>query len=309
MTSQQPLVSIGIPAYARPRELHRAIVSVLDQDVRDVEVVVGDDSGDLEAVVREIADERVVYVRNSPRLGMARNWNAVLDRARGRYLGLLMDDDRLLPGFLSAVLDGFEHAGDVGLVCTNHLFSDGTRTWTRECRLPEGRHDASVFTMLHYRAAAVSATVIRRDVWEAVRPLPDLLTADMVMHVRIALAGYPFVYIDRPLMVYAVHPGQQSAAAPEFRQDQVKAWEMFTFADPRAERLRRHRLARARLSVAAAHLRSGDIEQARGTARAAREFGIAPLGARGMAINLLVQQPTLARRLLALRRRLAGDRR
>jgi glycosyltransferase involved in cell wall biosynthesis len=303
-TLDSPLVSIGIPAYARPLELRRAIMSVLDQGVPNIEVVVGDDSGDLEPVVREIGDERVVYFRNSPRLGMAGNWNAVLDRSRGRYVGLLMDDDQLRPGFLSAVIERFAAAPDVGLVCTDHVFSDGERTWPRDCRLPQGRYDASVYTMLHERPAAVSATVIRSEVWQAIRPLPDLLTADLVMHVRIALAGYPIFYVDRPLMVYAVHPDQQSAASPRFRQDQVSAWEMFSFEDPQAEQLRRRRLARARVSVGAAQLRTGHIEEARLTFREASEFGLVPVGARGLALRLLAGQPELARRVLSLRRRL-----
>jgi glycosyltransferase involved in cell wall biosynthesis len=293
--NDRPKVSIGIPAYARPAELERAIRSVLDQGVDGVEVVVGDDSGDLEVVVRAIDDPRVVYVRNDPRLGMAENWNAVLDRARGEYVGLLMDDDALLPGFLDAVLEPLSSMPDVGLACTDHVFSDGTRTWGRDCALAPGRHDASVFTMLDQQPVAVSAAVMRREVWEAIRPLPDLLTADLVMHVRVALAGYPIFYVDRPLMVYAVHAGQQSVASPRFRQDQVTAWEMFSFDEPRAEQLRRGRLAGARVSLGAAQLAAGDYPGARATLRAAREFGLRTAGAKSVALSVAAFQPAVGR--------------
>jgi glycosyltransferase involved in cell wall biosynthesis len=301
--NDSPLVSICIPAYARPQELERAIMSVLEQDVTDVEVVVGDDSGDLESVVQRINDRRVVYVRNEPRLGMAENWNAMLDRARGRYLGLLMDDDYYLPGFLSEVMQAFSAAPDVGLVCTDHMFSDGARMWARICTLPEGRHDASAFTMLSSRAAAVSATVIRRDIWQAIRPLPDLLTADVVMHLRVAIAGHPMFYIDRPLMVYSVHPGQQSITSPRFREDQVAALQLFSFDEPQAEKLRHRRLTQARISVAAAQLRADQIDEARATLRSAREFGLGSLGARGLMLTLLARYPALARPLLRLKQR------
>jgi glycosyltransferase involved in cell wall biosynthesis len=272
----------------------------------DVEVVVGDDSGELEPVVQRVGDGRVIYVRNQPHLGMAENWNAVLDRARGRYLGLLMDDDYYLPGFLSAVMQAFSAVPDVGLVCTDHMFSNGTRMWARDCKLAEGRYDASAYTMLSSRAAAVSATVVRRDVWHAVRPLPDLLTADVVMHMRIAIAGYPMFYIDRPLMVSAVHPGQQSASSPRFRQDRVSALQMLSFDEPRAEQLRRQRLTQARISVAAAQLRADQIDEARSTLRSAREFGRRMVGVQGLALTLLARRPTLARRLLRLKQRHAS---
>src|SRR2546425_3765166 len=114
-------VSICIPAYGRPEELGVAIESVLSQDFEELEVVVGDDSGDLEPVVNRFGDPRVRYLRNPRRLGMAGNWNAVLDRADGRLLGLLMDDDRLLPGFVRSTVSQFEEDPSLGVVFTNHL--------------------------------------------------------------------------------------------------------------------------------------------------------------------------------------------
>ncbi len=288
---QRPLVSICIPAYARPRELRQAIDSVLIQEPGDLEVVVGDDSGDLEPVVQAVGDDRVVYVRNERRLGMAGNWNAVLDRSRGRFVGLLMDDDRLLPGFLRAVVDRFDDDPGLGVVCTNHAFDDGRRIWTRRCRMPAGRQEASPFLLLRHRPMAVSASVMRRQVWQAVRPLPDLLTADVVLHVRTVLAGYPYYYVDEPLMVYRVHAGQQSATAERFRHDQVAALELFSFEEAEAERIRRRYLARALVAVAASELREGEVTRAREELRRARHLGPTAIGARGMALALAAEAP------------------
>jgi glycosyltransferase involved in cell wall biosynthesis len=303
MSLPTPRVSIGIPAYSRPRELRRAILSVLGQGVPEVEVVVGDDSGDLKSVVDDINDPRVVYHRNPDRLGMANNWTAVLDRTRGSLVGLLMDDDELLPGFLRAVLERYDASPDLGLVFTNHVFRDGTHSWARECALPPGRHDDFLAPLLTHRPVAVSAAVMRRDVWEQIRPLPDLLTADMVMHVRIALAGFACWYVDEPLMAYAVHAHQQSATSPRFRHDQVEAWKMFHFDDPVAERLRRHHLARALVSAAASDLRAGRDRDARESLAQARRFGLRTIGARGAILDVFARNPSLARRLLELWRR------
>jgi hypothetical protein len=292
-------ISIGIPAYARPRELQRAIRSVLDQGIADVEVVVGDDSGDLEAVVRSVDDPRLVYVRNETRLGMAGNWTSVLDRCSSPLIGLLMDDDRLLPGFLGAVLGRFAAAPDLGVVFTDHVFTDDVRTWPRRCRLEDGRYDDFLLPLLQHRPVAVSAAVMRREVWAQVRPLPDLLTADMVMHIRMCLSGFAFSYVGQPLMAYAVHPDQQSATSPRFRQDQVSAWDMFSFEDRRAERLRRHHVARARVSVAAAELREGRFEDARLTLAVARRLGPVAMGPGGVLLDVVARHPAVAQRLLA----------
>src|SRR3954451_9083207 len=117
-----PRVSICIPAYGRQRELREAIESVLAQYFEDLEVIVGDDSGDLGDVVRAVGDPRIDYRRNERRLGMAANWTSVMDRGRGEVIGLRRDDDRLLPGFVSRVVERFDADPAAGIVFTDHLF-------------------------------------------------------------------------------------------------------------------------------------------------------------------------------------------
>jgi glycosyltransferase involved in cell wall biosynthesis len=281
--------------------LRRAIASVLDQDMTDVEVVVADDSGDLEPVVREFRDERLVYICNNPRRGMVANWSFLLDRSRSGLLGLLMDDDQLLPGFLTAVTRCFDGDPALGLVFTDHLFSNGDSTWPRSCEFPGGRHVGGIEAMIRCRPVAISASVMRRDVWEAVRPLPDILTADLVMHLRIVSAGYPIYYINRPLMTYAVHDTQQSYVSPKFRQDQVSAWESFAF-DGAAERLRRRQLARALVSVAAAQMSDDDVPAARESLRRARALGRVNAGQKAAALSALASNAALTRKVLQARR-------
>lgn len=287
-----PTVSICIPAYARPDTLRIAIHSVLSQEFADVEVVVGDDSGNLEASVAAIGDPRVRYHRNPTRLGMAGNWNAVLDRARGRYLGLLMDDDRLLPGFLGRTVGLFETDPSLGVIFTNHLLDEDGELRIRRCRLAGGRYERFLGHYLEHMPVAVSAALMRRDVWTRVRPLPDLKTADVVLHVRAALAGCAFHYVDEPLMAYRTHPGQLSSDQ-HFRDDVVAAWEQFEFDDPECERLRRGRLARALTSRAAGRLKHGDAEQARADIARARLLERRAIRLRDRAIGYLATHPSL----------------
>jgi glycosyltransferase involved in cell wall biosynthesis len=288
-----PAVSICIPAYARPAELRRAIQSVLTQGVDAVEVVVGDDSGDLEPVISEFDDDRIRYFCNPVQLGMAGNWTAVLDKSSAPLAGLLMDDDRLLPGFLPAVLERFAVDSDLGVVFTDHLFDDGFRNWPRVCRLAGGHYERFLVPLLRYSPVPVSASVMRRAVWEAIRPLPDLLTADVVMHLRAAVAGFAFYYVAEPLMAYAVHPGQLSNSSECFRHDQVTALDMFRFDDPGAERLRRHCLSTALVSAAAADLLQARVAEAGEELARARRLAPLAFGVRGAGLSLLTSCPRL----------------
>lgn len=92
-----PRVSVCIPAYRQPIYFARALRSVLEQQFDDFEVVVTDDSPDdeIQSVVTDAADSRVVYIRNAVRLGSPANWNAAVSRARGDLVKVLHHDDWL----------------------------------------------------------------------------------------------------------------------------------------------------------------------------------------------------------------------
>ena len=94
------LVSICIPAFNRPDLLVECARAALEQSYGNIEVLVGDDSGDncAEAALRGAGLLGAVsYERHSPALGQARNVNRLLERARGSRVVLIHDDDWLLP--------------------------------------------------------------------------------------------------------------------------------------------------------------------------------------------------------------------
>lgn len=94
-------VSILLATYNRATTLRRAIESVFEQSFQDWELIVVDDASTDEtpSVLAEIArrDERVHVSRNETnlysRLGLAGPLNKGLDRAMGKYIARLDDDD------------------------------------------------------------------------------------------------------------------------------------------------------------------------------------------------------------------------
>jgi glycosyltransferase involved in cell wall biosynthesis len=103
-----PLFSVIIPTYSRPDFLHEAIDSVLDQTVDDLECIVVDDAGPVEAAVPD--DPRVRLVRRAANGGEPAARNTGIEIARGRYLTFLDDDDVFTCDRLRIALDGLERA-------------------------------------------------------------------------------------------------------------------------------------------------------------------------------------------------------
>jgi hypothetical protein len=310
----RPEVSVCIRGW-RAEPLEAAIASVLAQTYGDFEVVVSDDSGDLQAVAEGFGDARVRYSRNPAPAGPAMNLSRVVGLARGRLIAILNDDDRWLPSFLATTVGVLAGNPDVGLVFTDDFFEVGRRRLRRRLPFRPGRHERFLRPLLEHSLPA-SATLMRRAVWdegERATPLAPELVGDSVVWYRSAEAGWPFYYVAEPLGVSRVHAGQVSWSEQDLPARMVATHAAFRFDDPACERLRRARLAEFHLARAHVHLvqrrpRGAWSEIGRAHRIAPRPLGLRAVlalsGARGLAMRWGSSHPSLLIPLLELWRRL-----
>jgi glycosyltransferase involved in cell wall biosynthesis len=101
----------------------RAILSVLAQTFPDFELIVVNDGGtdDTDAVVADIADPRIRYIRLSKTLTDLDVRNVAVLAASGEYIAFLDDDDELMPGYLAAVVAAFASRPGAGFVFTGRI--------------------------------------------------------------------------------------------------------------------------------------------------------------------------------------------
>lgn len=114
MDSAKPLISVIIPTHNRADLLPRAVMSVLKQTFTDFEAIIVDDASDddTEAVVKQIGDNRVRYIRHTHNLGGPAARNTGIREARGEYIAFLDDDDEYFPNKLAITLQALNGASD-----------------------------------------------------------------------------------------------------------------------------------------------------------------------------------------------------
>lgn len=240
----QPTVSVCMPV-SRGAAVARSLQSVLGQTVEDIEVLIGDDVGDTREVVARAADPRVAYTTNPRRLGMAGNHVALLDRARGRYMAVLHDDDWWEPGYLAALVAALESDPESGFACCATVVdrSEGAgRVSTVPWPLPlaPGQHrDPLVELLANDWFLLPSSTIWRSEVWKGpAREWPeDLCCADMQLFLSGAEAGWALSVVDAPLAHWVQHTGQStSERGPDhglaIAQDVLTFWERWLEARP-----------------------------------------------------------------------------
>lgn len=97
MTSQ-PFFSIIIPTYNRSLELQSTIKSFLEQDFKNIEILIFDNHSDDDTmeIVKKIHDLRIKYIKNHSNIGLTKNIQKAILSAKGTYIITQGDDDILL---------------------------------------------------------------------------------------------------------------------------------------------------------------------------------------------------------------------
>ena len=216
-STPRPTVTVCLPVSRSSALTARALGSVLNQELDDIEVLVGDETGESKTAVDAIGDRRVSYHRNPRRLGFTGNHVALLDRARGRYLAILHDDDWWEPTYLSsltAVLDADPVVGVAFCDVSRDVEGGAEQEGDWPIPLVPGRNEDVLQVLLREEWFLLpSATVLRREVWDgpAREWQPDLHTADLQLYLSAAEAGWAFHYLPKPLVHWVQHRGQSGA--------------------------------------------------------------------------------------------------
>lgn len=128
-----PFFSVIIPSYNRAAFLKSAVISVLEQDFSDFEILIVDDGStdNTRDLIAEMSrtDARIKYIfqQNSER-GAARNRG--IKQSEGHYLVFLDSDDIMLSAHLSTLKSAIEKNPDIHLLATKFEFQENGKCFT-----------------------------------------------------------------------------------------------------------------------------------------------------------------------------------
>lgn len=147
-SDQIPLVSVHIITYNQKQFICETLLSVLDQDYENIEIVVADDGstdGTAEVILeyaRKYPD-KIVPLVGGPNLGITGNSNRGLAACKGKYIAFMGGDDSFLPGKVAKQVEWLE-ADKNRVLCYHDLDVYDSATgktlylWTEKYRLRNG---------------------------------------------------------------------------------------------------------------------------------------------------------------------------
>ena len=269
------LVSICIPTHSAKRleYLGGAVASVRAQTHTDTEILLWDNGHDepLRAFAEQQMrnDPRVRYRRQNPSVSLAANFNSALQAARGDYVVMLGDDDRLVPHAVETLLAAkqpdtvvtFPNLRIIGAQ-GEHL-AEQTRThlvkYGRD-RLPAGPV-ADPIACAWRNTFFLPGALLRTAELQRYGLHPAIRACDFLVFVQLASDGHSFLHIKDYLFEYRVHPDSATSGG-SIDEPALSLLEPIP-VPPHVEPLKRRQLGEILLAMVSAALRSGDVERAR----------------------------------------------
>jgi glycosyltransferase involved in cell wall biosynthesis len=215
MSTDSPLVSIGIPTYNRPLGLRRILEDITQQTYKNLEIIISDNHSS-ESETAEIArefmqhDPRIRCIRQARNIGIFNNYQFLLQQAKGEYFAWVSDDDFRDPEYVAACIQEFDRLKTPVLVNSYSVRMDqqsgrklavdqGCTTLGLSARDRYVQYISTIFTTQAAVGDIIYGIMKREALLDAVQNQPNIIGWDHLPLAYLALHG-EFYTVPRELM-------------------------------------------------------------------------------------------------------------
>ncbi|MCF8059881.1 MAG: glycosyltransferase [Bacteriovoracaceae bacterium] len=209
-----PLVSVLIPTFNRASVVERAVKSVLDQTIIDLECLVIDDASTdhTQEILSKIQDCRLKVITHNENGGVSKSRNTGFQQSRGAWIALLDSDDEWLPERLDRQLEVAKNDPDLPLI-------HGEEIWIRNgkrIKQPKShkKSGGAIFRQcLHQCLIGPSATLMKRELYEEMSGFREdyPVCEDYELWLRVT-SKYNVGFVEAPIIIkYGGHEDQLSS--------------------------------------------------------------------------------------------------
>lgn len=306
-TTTKPLVTIGIPTYSRLPYLKQAVASAQAQTYPNIDILLSQNPNDDSCITDTIAhychtllatDPRIRYQLHRQNLGPPANFNSIADAARGEYLAMIGDDDRLMPTAIERMVSVVD--SDTALVFTHRHIIDATgqrlATRTRDFTKGYGREGlqagrvSSPELCAWHQACQTECSLVRTSDFRRIRFREDIDMPDVEFFILLAREGGNFIFLPEYLSEYRLH--EDSTTGRGFRSDYELVRHLSVLpVSPELEPCKRRLLENLMHGAISKCLREGDVDQGPRLLTSAYHPGGVCSRAKRLAIGLFALMP------------------
>ena len=135
--TNNPLVSVLMPAFNAEKFISEAIGSIINQDYPNWELLILDDASmdSTLQIIQTFQDKRIRFFQHQDNRGYLLSCNKLFEEAEGDFITFLDADDTCPPNRISACLAEFESDSELGFLTTDHIRTDESGETISENRM------------------------------------------------------------------------------------------------------------------------------------------------------------------------------
>ena len=211
---ENPLVSVVIPTYKRLKQLARAINSVYNQTYDNIEIIIinDDPNSDIEKFIDNIK-KNVELVTHKQNQGPSAARNSGIQRAKGKYIAFLDDDDFFLKTKIEKLVNKMESLNNEWI----GIYSWYIREKLRKVIKSNTEGDLSLpLLKCNLRLAGGSSLLLKTDIVKSIGGfnISYQVHEDWEFILRICKKGKIKLFKE-PLFVSGISDHHQSHTSPE----------------------------------------------------------------------------------------------
>lgn len=204
-----PLVSVIIPSYNHEKYIKEAILSVINQTYKNIELIVIDDGSTDNSfeIIQKLSKEHNFVCMKQKNSGVSKTLNIGITAAKGEFLSLLASDDIYVENKIEKQVFFLLNNNDYGIVCSNMIKFYEIGYEKKIKSLNPCSYSGDLFSGFLCRKQNIfSVTVMyRKKVFDDVGLFDEnLQVEDFDMLLRIA-KKYEIGFIDEYLTYYRSH--------------------------------------------------------------------------------------------------------
>lgn len=214
-------ISICIPTFSRLNFLKEAFSSAIAFNSHKVQILIGVDphpdkgpNSDIVNWCKNISKDNFFFFVNDSNLGLAGNWNALVNKAQGEYLIIIGDDDRLSKDFIPTMLNVIDKESP-DVIFSNQCFINESGDIVKDkgedlnIKFGRGTLDPGILKdperIVWNNSVPMSSSLIKKN-WLLKFPFKDYSnTPELEVFLKIAQKGGSFYFLAEKLSEYRIH--------------------------------------------------------------------------------------------------------
>ena len=209
-----PKISVLMSCYNHDKFVGEAIKSVLNQSLKDFELLIIDDNSTDQTfeIVNSFKDQRIKVFRNEKNFGMVFNTNSLIKKSIGEYIAIINSDDSWLPEKLQKQFDFLENNVGYGACFTlANIVNESGKSIKNNIQESLKYLEFDRFGFLNYfffynNPLCYPSVLISKKVFEKISLFNPayIILLDIEMWIRICFAGFEIKILNESLTNFRI---------------------------------------------------------------------------------------------------------